>query len=87
MVLKHVWHTITKLSKYQYIVFTQIDAEKETSDYTFDRVYGPDTKQIEIFETAARPLVKGAMDGYNGTLLCYGQTSSGKTFTMEVQFL
>ncbi len=23
------------------------------------------------------------MDGYNGTLLCYGQTSSGKTFTME----
>jgi hypothetical protein len=28
-------------------------------------------------------LIQGALDGYNGTLLCYGQTSSGKTFTME----
>jgi kinesin family protein 5 len=28
-------------------------------------------------------VVKGVMEGINGTLLAYGQTSSGKTHTMS----
>jgi kinesin family protein 5 len=62
----------------------KIEGDKETADYTYDKVFGPDAHQVEIFENAAKPIIQGAMDGYNGTLLCYGQTSSGKTFTMEV---
>ena len=58
--------------------------EEEKLDFTFDRVYGPDVKQEEIFESAAKPIVNGAMEGYNGTLFVYGQTGSGKTHTMEV---
>ena len=36
-----------------------------------------------MFEFCAKPLVDSALDGFNATFFCYGQTSSGKTFTME----
>ena len=65
-----------------------VESEKKNSDevidFTFDRVFGSDSRQIDVFNYAAVPIINGAMQGYNGTLFCYGQTSSGKTFTMEV---
>ncbi|KAL2490668.1 Kinesin motor family protein [Abeliophyllum distichum] len=51
--------------------------------YAFDRVFGPDTITEEVYEVAARPVVKGAMEGINGTVFAYGVTSSGKTHTMH----
>jgi len=36
----------------------------------------------QVFERVARPVVKGALDGFNGTIFAYGQTGSGKTFTI-----
>ncbi|XP_051135073.1 kinesin-like protein KIN-7D, mitochondrial isoform X1 [Andrographis paniculata] len=51
--------------------------------YAFDRVFGPDTNTEEVYEVAARPVVKAAMDGINGTVFAYGVTSSGKTHTMH----
>lgn len=36
----------------------------------------------QVFERVARPVVMGAMEGYNGTIFAYGQTGSGKTFTI-----
>ncbi len=36
----------------------------------------------QVFERVARPVVKAAMEGYNGTIFAYGQTGSGKTFTI-----
>ncbi|VFQ65848.1 unnamed protein product [Cuscuta campestris] len=51
--------------------------------YAFDRVFGPDTSTLEIYEIAARPVVKSAMEGINGTVFAYGVTSSGKTHTMH----
>jgi len=41
-----------------------------------------DTEQHEIFDTCVSNLVLGCFEGYNATILAYGQTSSGKTFTM-----
>ncbi|KAI8477017.1 MAG: P-loop containing nucleoside triphosphate hydrolase protein [Monoraphidium minutum] len=38
--------------------------------------------QEAAFEACALDVVQGAMEGYNGTILCYGQTGAGKTFTM-----
>ena len=35
-----------------------------------------------LFEAVGTPLLRSAIDGYNGTLLSYGQTGSGKTYTM-----
>ncbi|KAL2537590.1 Kinesin motor family protein [Forsythia ovata] len=51
--------------------------------YAFDRVFGPNTNTQEVYEVAARPVVKAAMEGINGTVFAYGVTSSGKTHTMH----
>ncbi len=50
--------------------------------FTFDQVHGPPTTQYELFESTAKPMVTRFLDGFNCTILAYGQTSSGKTFTM-----
>jgi len=50
--------------------------------FTFDQVHGPSTTQHEMFTTTAEPLITRFVDGFNCTVLAYGQTSSGKTFTM-----
>ncbi|PIN26244.1 Kinesin-like protein [Handroanthus impetiginosus] len=51
--------------------------------YGFDRVFDPNTNTQEVYEVAARPVVKAAMEGVNGTVFAYGVTSSGKTHTMH----
>ncbi|GAB2232119.1 hypothetical protein Drorol1_Dr00011142 [Drosera rotundifolia] len=51
-------------------------------DYEFDRVYGPHVGQAELFSDV-QPFVQSALDGYNVALFAYGQTRSGKTYTME----
>ncbi|KAF2301914.1 hypothetical protein GH714_030372 [Hevea brasiliensis] len=51
--------------------------------YAFDRVFGPHTFSQEVYDVAAKPVVKAAMEGVNGTVFAYGVTSSGKTHTMH----
>lgn len=38
--------------------------------------------QEAVFEYCAQEAVSSVVDGYNSTVMCYGQTASGKTFTM-----
>ncbi len=40
-----------------------------------------------MYNEAAKEIVKDVLSGYNGTIFAYGQTSSGKTHTMEVKKL
>uniref|UniRef100_A0A8C4NAV4 Kinesin-like protein n=1 Tax=Eptatretus burgeri TaxID=7764 RepID=A0A8C4NAV4_EPTBU len=51
--------------------------------YMFDRVFPPNTTQEQVYNACARQIVKDVLGGYNGTIFAYGQTSSGKTHTME----
>ncbi|KAL5855921.1 hypothetical protein ACOSQ4_005723 [Xanthoceras sorbifolium] len=51
--------------------------------YAFDRVFGPHSNSQEVYDVAAKPVVKAAMEGVNGTVFAYGVTSSGKTHTMH----
>eukprot|EP00064_Thunnus_orientalis_P010074 superscaffoldBa00001333_g10100 len=51
--------------------------------FTFDSVYGWDSKQSDIYDDAVRPLVESVLQGFNGTIFAYGQTGTGKTFTMQ----
>ncbi|XP_059896692.1 kinesin heavy chain [Gadus macrocephalus] len=51
--------------------------------YVFDRVLPPNTVQEQVYDTCAKQIVKDVLGGYNGTIFAYGQTSSGKTHTME----
>ncbi|KAM4610729.1 kinesin heavy chain-like isoform 2-T2 [Polymixia lowei] len=51
--------------------------------YAFDRVFPTNTTQEQVYNTCAKQIVKDVLGGYNGTIFAYGQTSSGKTHTME----
>ncbi|KAH7656831.1 Plus-end-directed kinesin ATPase protein [Dioscorea alata] len=51
--------------------------------FTFDKVFGPSSKQKELYDQAISPVVNEVLEGYNCTIFAYGQTGTGKTFTME----
>ena len=57
--------------------------EKILQEFTYDKVYPSETTQKTLFDQVAKPLISAAFEGINGTLFCYGQTASGKTYTME----
>lgn len=52
--------------------------------FQFDHVFGEGTTNQQVYDCVAKDLVQSAVvDGLNACLFCYGQTSSGKTFTMQ----
>ncbi|XP_027368604.1 kinesin-like protein KIN-12F [Abrus precatorius] len=50
--------------------------------FTFDSVFDSNTNQEDIFQSVGVPLVRNALAGYNTSILSYGQSGSGKTYTM-----
>ncbi|OXU29727.1 hypothetical protein TSAR_016159 [Trichomalopsis sarcophagae] len=60
------------------------DPSKDTVKvFSFDSVYDWNSSQQDIYEETVRPLVSSVLDGFNGTIFAYGQTGTGKTYTME----
>ncbi|KAJ7560266.1 hypothetical protein O6H91_04G121100 [Diphasiastrum complanatum] len=58
--------------------------EKEGNlEFVFDRVFYEYSSQSDVFEFVAMPIVRDAMNAINGTIITYGQTGAGKTFSME----
>ncbi|XP_043693815.1 kinesin-like protein KIN-14B isoform X2 [Telopea speciosissima] len=57
-------------------------AKNKSKHYTFDKVFHQGSSQDEVFSEIA-PVIKSVMDGYNVCIFAYGQTGTGKTFTME----
>uniref|UniRef100_A0A4W6EGG1 Kinesin-like protein n=1 Tax=Lates calcarifer TaxID=8187 RepID=A0A4W6EGG1_LATCA len=51
--------------------------------YVFDQVFPTNATQEQVYNTCAKQIVRDVLGGYNGTIFAYGQTSSGKTHTME----
>ena len=51
--------------------------------FTFDAVYDCNSKQLDLYAETFAPLVDSVLDGFNGTIFAYGQTGTGKTYTME----
>ena len=49
--------------------------------YAFDRVFTNETQE-EIYRQTCSPLIKPVMSGINATVLAYGPTGTGKTYTM-----
>jgi kinesin family protein 3/17 len=54
-----------------------------THQFTFDHVYDQDASQQMVYERSAKDAVLSTLAGYNAAMLAYGQTGTGKTFTME----
>nr|CAD7407503.1 unnamed protein product [Timema poppensis] len=60
------------------------DSSKDSKKmFTFDAVYDWNSRQEDLYEESIRPLVSSVLDGFNGTIFAYGQTGTGKTYTME----
>jgi len=55
----------------------------QTKTFQFDKVFGVQSKQLEVYRAVVEPLILQVMQGYNCTVFAYGQTGTGKTFTME----
>ncbi|XP_052475759.1 kinesin-like protein KIF3B [Carassius gibelio] len=51
--------------------------------FTFDAVYDMSSQQKELYDYACKPLIDSVLLGFNGTIFAYGQTGTGKTYTME----
>lgn len=51
--------------------------------FVYDKVLKPNVTQEHVYTVTAKPIVADVLSGYNGTIFAYGQTSSGKTHTME----
>ena len=59
-----------------------IDSIYAPQKFNFDRVYSIDCDSQLIYKEMCKDVVSSALDGYNGSIFMYGQTTSGKTFTM-----
>ncbi|XP_010005340.1 PREDICTED: kinesin-1 heavy chain [Chaetura pelagica] len=59
------------------------NGKDQSKPYIFDRVFQSNTSQEQVYNDCAKKIVKDVLEGYNGTIFAYGQTSSGKTHTME----
>ena len=51
-------------------------------NYSFDYVYDECSTQEFVYENTAKTAVLSVLEGYNSTILAYGQTGTGKTFTV-----
>uniref|UniRef100_J3LMJ5 Kinesin-like protein n=2 Tax=Oryza brachyantha TaxID=4533 RepID=J3LMJ5_ORYBR len=51
--------------------------------FSFDKVFGPKAQQRAIYDHAVAPIVNDVLEGYNCTVFAFGQTGTGKTYTME----
>ncbi|ONK71845.1 uncharacterized protein A4U43_C04F12980 [Asparagus officinalis] len=53
-----------------------------SESYRFDEVLTENSSQKRVYEAVAKPVVESVLHGYNGTVMAYGQTGTGKTYTV-----
>ncbi|XP_054804383.1 kinesin-like protein KIN-1 isoform X1 [Prosopis cineraria] len=59
------------------------DEKEEDFTFSFDRVFYEKSEQADVYEFLALPIVRDAVNAINGTVITYGQTGAGKTYSME----
>ncbi|EGT47810.1 hypothetical protein CAEBREN_00726 [Caenorhabditis brenneri] len=64
------------------VTIKSLNQDEPQRTFYFDAVFSPKTDQLTVYNIAARPIVENVLKGYNGTIFAYGQTGTGKTFTM-----
>jgi kinesin family member 11 len=64
------------------IIAKQMLESRATKKYTFDRAFGMDSQQHEVYASVVSPMIDEVLAGYNCTVFAYGQTGTGKTYTM-----
>ncbi|XP_047968904.1 kinesin-like protein KIN-5D [Salvia hispanica] len=68
----------------QQVIATQNTGNKQTDKvFVFDKVFGLNSKQVEVYDDIIAPAIAEVLEGYSWTIFAYGQTGTGKTYTME----
>nr|XP_033329936.1 kinesin-like protein Klp61F [Megalopta genalis] len=75
--------TIVEVPNNKEVVVHEFPKDNSTKRFKFDHVFGPFSKQIDVYTAVVSPLLEQVLAGYNCTVFAYGQTGTGKTFTME----
>ncbi|XP_049963604.1 kinesin-like protein KIF11-A [Schistocerca serialis cubense] len=73
---------VVEISGSKEVKISERTSDKVTKTFTFDSVFGPSSKQIDVYNCVVGPLIDEVLSGYNCTVFAYGQTGTGKTFTM-----
>ncbi|KAK1412771.1 hypothetical protein QVD17_34272 [Tagetes erecta] len=77
-------HVVTCNDQQREVAVSQNIAGKQIDRvFTFDKVFGPNAHQKDLYEQAVIPIVNEVLEGFNCTIFAYGQTGTGKTYTME----
>ncbi|KAM3301098.1 kinesin-like protein NACK2 [Capsicum chacoense] len=67
----------------QSIISKKLIHERHAGPYSFDYVFDPTCSTSKVYEQGAKDVALSALKGINATIFAYGQTCSGKTFTMR----
>ncbi|KAE8660231.1 Kinesin-1-like protein PSS1 [Hibiscus syriacus] len=59
------------------------DEKEEGFTFSFDKIFYEESKQADVYEFLVLPIVRDAVNSINGTIIAYGQTGAGKTYSME----
>ena len=75
------------LPQHPHVCFNQVPEDSSVlagteKTFCFDSVFGPASTQGSVYKAVVAPLLQRFLGGYNATVMAYGQTASGKTFTM-----
>ena len=66
------------------VISSTVDATAYAKhSFTFDQVFGPDISQSQVYNQQCRPIIDSVFRGFNATILAYGQTGTGKSFTIS----
>ncbi|KAK1389484.1 kinesin-like protein KIN-5D [Heracleum sosnowskyi] len=69
--------------KREVTVFQNMGTKQINKTFVFDKVFDSNCKQKDLYDQIVAPLVYEALEGYNCTIFAYGQTGTGKTYTMQ----
>jgi kinesin family protein 11 len=61
----------------------EVRVPTQTREFHFDQVFSSDAPQANVYNAVVRPLIPQVLAGYNCAVFAYGQTGTGKTYTME----
>lgn len=65
------------------VVLKPNDSTSKPVIFTYDFVFNQQSRQDSLYQTCAAPIIDCLLQGFNCTIFAYGQTGTGKTFTME----
>ena len=75
-------NSVILLSPKQLIITHEKKLELK-KDYTFDGLFDSDTPKEEFYQKTSNKIVNAFLEGYNGGIICYGETGTGKSFTLR----